>query len=151
LYGRTPRLKDKYFMIGILLLTHGPLGNALLETLETIMEKQEDIMCITCNPGDDPEVKKEAIYKAIDKLNTGKGVIILTDMFGGTPSNLAMSVLGVKPIEVIAGVNLPMLIKFVENRRHTVLPEAAQRAFEAGRKYIQIASTLLSPAQIMQS
>ncbi len=136
-------------MIGILLLTHGPLGRALLETLETIMGPQEHVQCITCNPNDDPEVKKQELYKAIDQLNTGKGVVILTDMFGGTPSNLAMSVLGVKPVEVIAGVNLPMFIKFVENRSNTVLPEAAQKAFDAGRKYIQIASTLLSAPQAL--
>lgn len=138
-------------MIGILILTHGPLGHALLETLEAIMGPQEHVMCIECHPTDDPEIKRQELYKAIDKLNTGKGVVILTDMFGGTPSNLAMSALGVKPIEVIAGVNLPMFIKFVENRKNTVLPEAAQRAFDAGRKYIQIASTLLSPAQIANS
>lgn len=134
-------------MIGILLLTHGPLGNALLETLETIMGPQEHVMCIACHPNDDPEIKRQELYKSIDMLNTGKGVVILTDMFGGTPSNLAMSVLGIKPIEVIAGVNLPMFIKFVENRNNTILSEAAQKAFDAGRKYIQIASTLLSPAQ----
>ena len=134
-------------MIGILLLTHGPLGHALVETLEGIMGPQEHILCIAFHPTDDAEIKRKELYKAIDELNTGRGVVILTDMFGGTPSNLAMSALGVKPIEVIAGVNLPMFIKFVENRKNTVLPEAAQKAFDAGRKYIQIASTLLSPAQ----
>lgn len=134
-------------MIGILLLTHGPLGHALCETLEAIMGPQEGIRCIAFHPNDDAELKRKDLYQAIDKLDSGKGVVILTDMFGGTPSNLAMSALGVKPIEVIAGVNLPMLIKFVENRKNSVLPEATQKAFEAGRKYIQIASTLLSPVQ----
>lgn len=138
-------------MIGILLLTHGPLGHALLETLEAIMGPQEYIMCIAFQQNDNAEVKRKELYKAIDALNVGKGVVILTDMFGGTPSNLAMSALGVKPIEVIAGVNLPMLIKFVENRKNLVLPEAAQKAFEAGRKYIQIASTLLSPVHAVNS
>ena len=138
-------------MIGILLLTHGPLGHALVETLEGIMGPQEHIMCIAFRPNDDAEIKRKELYKAIDELNTGRGVVILTDMFGGTPSNLAMSALGVKPIEVIAGVNLPMFIKFVENRKNTVLPEAAQKAFDAGRKHIQIASTLLSPAQAVSA
>ncbi len=138
-------------MIGILLLTHGPLGHALLETLEEIMGPQEHVLCIAFHPNDNAEIKRQELYKAIDTLNTGKGVVILTDMFGGTPSNLAMSALGVKPIEVIAGVNLPMFIKFVENRKNTVLPEAAQKAFEAGRKYIQIASTLLSPVQAVNA
>lgn len=138
-------------MIGILLLTHGPLGHALVETLEGIMGQQEHILCIAFHPNDDAEIKRKELYKAIDQLNTGRGVVILTDMFGGTPSNLAMSALGVKPIEVIAGVNLPMFIKFVENRKNTVLPEAAQKAFDAGRKYIQIASTLLSPAQAINA
>ena len=138
-------------MIGILLLTHGPLGHALVETLESIMGPQEHVMCIAFRPNDDAEVKRKELYKAIDELNTGRGVVILTDMFGGTPSNLAMSALGVKPIEVIAGVNLPMFIKFVENRKNTALREAAQKAFDAGRKYIQIASTLLSPAQAVSA
>lgn len=132
-------------MIGILLLTHGPLGHALVETLEAIMGPQEQVLCIAFHPNEDAEIKKKELYKAIDTLNAGNGVVILTDMFGGTPSNLAMSALGVKPIEVIAGVNLPMLIKLVENRKNSVLPEITQKAFEAGRKYIQIASTLLSP------
>ena len=132
-------------MIGILLLTHGALGHALLETLNGIAGEQEQISCIAICPSDNAEVKHDELHKEIDKLNAGKGVVILTDMFGGTPSNLAMSALGVKPIEVIAGVNLPMLIKLVEDRKIFVLHEAAQRAFEAGHKYIQIASTLLAP------
>lgn len=138
-------------MIGILLLTHGPLGHALLETLEAIMGPQEYVFCIAFHPNDNAEAKRKELYKAIDALDTGRGVVILTDMFGGTPSNLAMSALGVKPIEVIAGVNLPMFIKFVENRKTSVLPEAAQKAFDAGRKYIQIASTLLAPVQAANS
>ncbi len=132
-------------MIGILLLTHGALGHALLETLKGIVGEQEQISCIAICPGDNAEVKRDELHKEIDTLNTGKGVVILTDMFGGTPSNLAMSALGVKPIEVIAGMNLPMIIKLVEDRKIFVLQEAAQRAFEAGRKYIQIASSLLAP------
>jgi PTS system mannose-specific IIA component len=132
-------------MIGILLLTHGPLGHAILETLEGIVGEQEQISCIAICTGDDAEVKRDELHKTIDTLNTSKGVVILTDMFGGTPSNLAMSALGLKPIEVIAGINLPMLIKLVEDRKIFPLQEAAQRAFDAGRKYIQIASTLLAP------
>ncbi|MEI6628492.1 MAG: PTS sugar transporter subunit IIA [Alphaproteobacteria bacterium] len=132
-------------MIGILLLTHGSLGHALLETLNGIVGEQEQISCIAICLGDNAEVKRDELHQEIDTLNTGKGVVILTDMFGGTPSNLAMSVLGVKSIEVIAGVNLPMLIRLVEDRKIFVLQEAAQRAFDAGRKYIQIASSLLAP------
>ena len=132
-------------MIGILLLTHGSLGHALLETLNGIVGEQEQISCIAICLGDNAEVKRDELHKEIDTLNSGKGVVILTDMFGGTPSNLAMSVLGVKSIEVIAGVNLPMLIKLVEDRKIFVLQEAAQRAFDASRKYIQIASSLLAP------
>ncbi len=135
-------------MIGIVLLTHGQLGNALLETLEGIMGPQEQVACIGVSQGDDAEIKRDELYEAIDSTNTGKGVVVLTDMFGGTPSNLAMAALGVKQIEVIAGVNLPMFIRFVEDRRTLPISEVAQRSFEAGRKYIQIASTLLSPIQV---
>ncbi len=134
-------------MIGILLLTHGPLGNALLETLEGIMGQQENVISIAIYPSDNADVKRNELHQAIDALNTGNGVVILTDMFGGTPSNLAMSALGVKPIEVIAGVNLPMLIRLAEDRKISDLQEVAQRSFDAGRKYIQIASTLLAPIQ----
>lgn len=132
-------------MIGILLLTHGPLGKALLETLEDIVGPQEQINYISIYPGSDAEAIRDELNATIDKLNNGNGVALLTDMFGGTPSNLAIAALGTKPIEVIAGVNLPMLIKLVEDRKIYTLQEAAQRAFEAGRKYIQIASTLLAP------
>lgn len=132
-------------MIGILLLTHGPLGKSLIETLEGIVEPQEQISFISIYPSDDAQTIRDNLYKVIDDLNSGSGVVVLTDMFGGTPSNLAMSVLGTKPIEVIAGVNLPMLIKLIEDRKVYSLQESAQRAFEAGRKYIQIASTLLAP------
>ena len=121
-------------MIGILLLTHGPLGKALLETLESIVGPQQQIECFSIYQSDNAEVIRDELNKSIDKLNSGNGVVILTDMFGGTPS-----------IEVIAGVNLPMLIKLTEDRKVYGLQEAAQRAFEAGRKYIQIASTLLAP------
>ena len=134
-------------MIGVIVLTHGSLSESLIATLESIMGEQERVAAITIYPSDDAEKKREELYEKINQLNMGKGVLILTDMFGGTPSNLAMSALGVKPIEVIAGVNLPMLIKFIENRKHCILPEAAQKAYEAGRKYIQIASALLSPVQ----
>jgi PTS system mannose-specific IIA component len=134
-------------MIGVIVLTHGSLSESLIATLESIMGEQERVAAITIYPSDDAEKKREELYEKINQLNIGKGVLILTDMFGGTPSNLAMSALGVKPIEVIAGVNLPMLIKFIENRANCVLPEAAQKAYEAGRKYIQIASALLSPVR----
>ena len=92
-------------MIGILLLTHGPLGKALLETLESIVGPQQQIECFSIYQSDNAEVIRDELNKSIDKLNSGNGVVILTDMFGGTPSNLAMSVLGTKSIEVIAGVN----------------------------------------------
>lgn len=138
-------------MIGVLLFTHGPLGEALVKTLENIVGPQENIKCIACNPHDDLEVKRKELNSGIDEVNTGHGVVILTDMFGGTPSNLAMSVLGLKQIEVIAGVNLPMFIELVEHRHSHTLPDVAQKAFDAGRKYIQIASTLLSPAQIVNA
>lgn len=132
-------------MIGIIILTHGSLAEAFLETINSIMGEQENVAAISIYPSDDAEQKREELYETINFMDKGKGVIILTDMFGGTPSNLAMSALGVKPIEVIAGINLPMLIKFIENRNFCVLPEAAQKSFDAGRKYIQIASTLLAP------
>src|SRR3989338_1283200 len=108
-------------MIGVIVLTHGSLSESLIATLESIMGEQERVAAITIYPSDDAEKKREELYEKINQLNMGKGVLILTDMFGGTPSNLAMSALGVKPIEVIAGVNLPMLIKFIENRKHCIL------------------------------
>src|SRR5579883_2376036 len=136
-------------MIGILLLTHGRLAEEFLAVLEHVVGPQENIMSLGINPDDDPEVCRQNLLDAAQRLNQGQGVIILTDMFGGTPSNLALSVMGEKPeIEVIAGMNLPMLIKLIGIRSKDTLKTALQQAQDAGRKYINVASQLLSTSSL---
>ncbi|MEA1938634.1 MAG: PTS sugar transporter subunit IIA [Pseudomonadota bacterium] len=130
-------------MIGILLVTHGQIGQAYIETLELISGKQDHLAALAVGPDDDMEECRTAIIDKVRDLDAGSGVIVLTDMFGGTPSNLAISVMDACPVEVLAGVNLPMLIKLTEIRSDTILAEAAEAAAAAGRKYINVASAFL--------
>lgn len=131
-------------MIGMVLVTHGRLAAELIAALEHVVGPQTHIGAVCIGPEDDMEERRKQILQSIADADSGKGVVLLTDMFGGTPSNLAISVMDKAHVEVIAGVNLPMLIKLASVRRSDSLTEATQKAQEAGRKYINIASQLLT-------
>ncbi|MGD9637635.1 MAG: PTS sugar transporter subunit IIA [Alphaproteobacteria bacterium] len=131
-------------MIGMVLVTHGKLANEFISALEHVVGKQENIEKICIDPDDDMEQKRSEIMNSVSKVNTGNGVVILTDMFGGTPSNLAISIMDKAKVEVIAGVNLPMLIKLASVRSSSSIEDAIFAAQEAGRKYINVASRLLA-------
>ena len=130
-------------MIGIVLVTHGRLASELVAALEHVVGVQENVRSVCIDPDDDTDVCRQAIVQAAVAVDQGAGVVLLTDMFGGTPSNLAISILGEGPYEVIAGVNLPMLVKLATVRSRMSLGEAVSRAENAGRKYIQVASRFL--------
>lgn len=130
-------------MIGLVLVTHGRLALELVAALEHVVGPQENIATVCIGPDDDMEHRRQEIVTKSADVNTNGGVIVLTDMFGGTPSNLAISIMEKAQIEVIAGVNLPMLIKLASIRDSQPLDEAAKEAQDAGRKYINIASQLL--------
>ena len=130
-------------MIGIVVVSHGKLARELVAAAEHVVGAQDNFTSISIEADDDMEARREQIIATAKACDSGNGVIILTDMFGGTPSNLAISVMPKGKIEVIAGANLPMLIKLAEVRADGDLMQAAQAASEAGRKYISIASLLL--------
>lgn len=130
-------------MIGVVIVTHGNLAREFRVALEHVVGPQEQIETIPIAPNDDMEERRDAILKAIIAVDSGDGVIVLTDMFGGTPSNLAISFMNRPGVEVIAGINLPMLVKLARVREEVSLKEAASLAQEAGRKYIHIASQVL--------
>lgn len=130
-------------MIGLVLVTHGRLALELVAALEHVVGPQETIATVCIGPDDDMEQRRQEIVTKSADVNIGGGVIVLTDMFGGTPSNLAISIMEKSQIEVIAGVNLPMLIKLASIRETHAIDDAAQEAQDAGRKYINIASQLL--------
>jgi PTS system mannose-specific IIA component len=131
-------------MIGLVIVTHGELAVELKRATEHVVGPQDAIETICIGPDDDIERRRDDIRKAVDAVEDGRGVILLTDMFGGTPSNLAISMLREDKVEVLAGVNLPMLIKLAEARRTASLSEAAQKAKDAGQRYIAIASRILA-------
>ena len=131
-------------MIGLVLVTHGQLATEFRAALEHVVGQQEALETVSIGPEDDMEERRRDIMSAVDRVNDGSGVILLTDMFGGTPSNLAISVMEAGRVEVLAGVNLPMLIKLASVRGENALADAAYAAQEAGRKYINVASKLLS-------
>jgi mannose PTS system EIIA component len=130
-------------MIGIVLITHGRLGAEMLAALEHVVGPQQQSMAISIGPDDDVDKRRADLLAAIAACDQGHGVVVLTDMFGGTPSNLAIAALGQGKVEVIAGVNLPMLIKLASVRGNKPLPQAIMETQEAGRKYINVASALL--------
>lgn len=130
-------------MIGMILVSHGHLAEEMKAVLEHIVGKQDAVETVGIFSDDDMEQRRAEIQEKIKQVDAGDGVIILTDMFGGTPSNLAISVMEQANIEVIAGVNLPMLIKLAQLRTSLPLKEASEGAQEAGRKYINVASALL--------
>ena len=131
-------------MIGLVLVTHGRLASEFRAALEHVMGEQSQIEAITIEPDDDIERRRQDIVDAVATVNTGGGVVILTDMFGGTPSNLAISVMTSPDIEVVAGINLPMLVKLATVRGEVPMEEAVVQAQDAGRKYINIASRVLA-------
>jgi PTS system mannose-specific IIA component len=131
-------------MIGLVIVTHGRLATEFRSALEHVVGPQTQIEPITIGPDDDVEQRRRDIIEAVKKVDTGNGVVILTDMFGGTPSNLAISIMEKGKIEVIAGVNLPMMIKLASARTKGDLAAAVVAAQESGRKYINVASHLLA-------
>jgi len=130
-------------MIGLVLVTHGLLAKEFVVAMEHVVGPQEAIRPICIGPDDDMDVRRKDIARAIEEVDRGEGVILLTDLFGGTPSNLAISLMKTGHTEVIAGVNLPMLIRLEGARRTMKVKEAVAAAREAGRKYISVASEVL--------
>ena len=130
-------------MIGIVLVTHGKLADEFLSAMQHVVGHQEQIATACIGPNDDMNERREDILSKVTAVDSGDGVIVLTDMFGGTPSNLAISIMDKANVEVIAGINLPMLVKLNTLRKEKSLKEAVSGAKEAGIKYITIASELL--------
>jgi len=133
-------------MIGLVLVTHGRLAAEFIAAMEHVVGPQAQCQAVCIEASDDMEEKRAEIVRAAAEVDSGAGVILLTDMFGGTPSNLAISLLGRPNLEVIAGINLPMLIKLASVRTARPVGEAVDLAQEAGRKYISVASRLLGEA-----
>ncbi len=131
-------------MIGMVLVTHGRLAIELLAAVEHIVGAQTQAATVCIGPDDDMEAKRAEILDAVAGADGGGGVVVLTDMFGGTPSNLAISIMDKAKVEIVAGVNLPMLIKLASARKSESLAQAALSAQDAGRKYINVASQLLT-------
>ena len=133
-------------MIGLVLVTHGQLASEFIRAMEHVVGPQDQIEAICIGPEDDMEARRNDIAEALGRVDDGAGVIILTDLFGGTPSNLAISLMKSELVEVIAGVNLPMLIRLEGARKVMGVHAAVAAAREAGRKYISVASEILGEA-----
>ena len=133
-------------MIGLVLVTHGRLAAEFVTAMEHVVGPQERIEAICIGPDDDMEARRADIAKAVAAVDSGSGVILLTDLFGGTPSNLAISLMEPGRVEVIAGINLPMLIRLEGARKMMQVKAAVAAAREAGRKYISVASEVLGEA-----
>ena len=131
-------------MIGLVIVTHGGLAREFLSAMEHVVGPQSDVIPICIGPDDDMEARRREILDAVIQVDKGQGVILLTDMFGGTPSNLAISVMEQTRAEVIAGLNLPMLIKLGTLRHRESLDACVAHAQDAGRKYISVASYILA-------
>lgn len=133
-------------MIGLVLVTHGKLASEFVTAMEHVVGPQQAIAAICIGPEDDMEARRADIASAVKAVDDGSGVILLTDLFGGTPSNLAISLMEPGRIEVIAGINLPMLIRLEGARKMMKVTQAVAAAREAGRKYISVASEVLGEA-----
>src|SRR6266436_3380436 len=131
-------------MIGLVIVTHGRLAVEFRAALEHVVGPQSQIEAITIGPDDNGEQCRKNIIEAVKRVDSGDGVAILTDMFGGTPSNLAISVMSRPKVEVLAGIDLPMLVKLAKVREECPLTEAVAAAQDSGRKYITIASRVLT-------
>ncbi len=130
-------------MIGLVLVTHGNLAKEFISAMQHVVGPQEQVEAVCIGPEDDMEMRRSEILKKVGEVDKGQGAIVLTDMFGGTPSNLAISIMDRAKVEIIAGINLPMLIKLASLRKDKSLKETVEGAQEAGKKYINIASQLL--------
>ena len=131
-------------MIGLVIVTHGRLAEEFVSAMEHVVGPQTHVAAISIGPEDDMERRRSDIVQAAQEVDQGRGVILLTDMFGGTPSNLAISVMDETRAEVIAGLNLPMLIKLASLRQRESLTACVAAAQDAGRKYISVASYVLA-------
>ncbi len=130
-------------MIGLILVTHGRLAEEFIHAMQHVVGRQEAVAAVCIGPNDDMEQRRQEIAEAITAVDSGEGAIILTDLFGGTPSNLAISLMQPGRVEVIAGINLPMLIRLAGARKTMIVGAAAVAARDAGRNYITIASEFL--------
>ncbi|MBL6865064.1 MAG: PTS sugar transporter subunit IIA [Rhodospirillales bacterium] len=130
-------------MIGLVLVTHGYLAIELIKAMEHVVGPQDGVASVCIGPNDDMEIRRKDIITAVSKVYSNSGVIVFTDMFGGTPCNLAMSILESDKIEVISGVNLPMLVKFASCRKDCIFEDCVRKSEEAGKKYINVASELI--------
>ncbi|MBE6458553.1 MAG: PTS sugar transporter subunit IIA [Alphaproteobacteria bacterium] len=130
-------------MIGLVLVTHGNLANEFISAMQHVVGKQAQVEPVCIGPEDDMEMRRSEILKKVEAVDDGSGVVVLTDMFGGTPSNLAISIMDRAKVEIIAGMNLPMLIKIASLRKEKDLRGTVEGAQEAGKKYINVASQLL--------
>ena len=135
---------DPSAKIGMVLVTHGRLAEEFVAALEHVVGDQDNVAAVCIGPDDDMEQRRREILESVAHVDRGRGVVLLTDMFGGTPSNLAISVMQKDRVEVIAGVNLPMLIKLAGVRGANDMQKALADAQDAGRKYINVASRLLT-------
>lgn len=133
-------------MIGLVLVAHGRLAEEFVTAMEHVVGTQERVRTVAIGPDDDMEARRADISAAIDGVDAGRGVVVLTDLFGGTPSNLAISLMERGRVEVIAGINLPMLIRLESARKTMNVVDAVAAAREAGRKYISVASEVLGAA-----
>src|SRR3569623_842035 len=136
--------REESLMIGLVLVTHGRLADEFKAALEHVMGPQKQIEAITIGAEDDSDLCRSDILEAVSRVDSGDGVAILTDMFGGTPSNLAISSMSRPKVAVLAGINLPMLVKLAKVREERSLPAAIAMAQEAGRNYVTIASRVLA-------
>ncbi|HWQ32905.1 MAG TPA: PTS sugar transporter subunit IIA [Blastocatellia bacterium] len=134
-------------LIGGVIVTHGNLANELVSAAETIVGDIRHITAVSIGWHDDVDIAREEISRAIDRVNQGAGVLVLTDMFGGTPTNIACTFLGSAPIEVVTGVNLPMVIKLADQQPDETLEVIARRVRDQGQKSIYLASEVLAPGK----
>ncbi len=134
---------NKNTLVGLVLVTHGNLALEFISAMQHVVGKQEKVAAVCIGPEDDMEMRRQEILDKVGEVDSGAGVVGLTDMFGGTPSNLAISIMDRANVEIIAGVNLPMLIKIATLRKEKNLKETVSGAQEAGKKYINVASQLL--------
>ncbi len=139
-----PEFWQYHLMIGLVLVTHGSLAKEFQLALEHVVGPQDQLETVSIGPDDDMEQRRRDILDCVSRVQSGEGAIILTDMFGGTPSNLSISIMEPGSIEVVAGVNLPMLIKLAGVRADHGLMDALAKATEAGRRYINVASEVLA-------
>lgn len=130
-------------MIGLVLVTHGRLAEEFISAMQHVVGPQDQVKAVCIGPEDDMEMRRSEILSKVGEVDKGSGTIVLTDMFGGTPSNLAISIMDKAKVEIIAGINLPMLIKLASLRKDKSLKEAVEGAQDAGKKYINVASKLL--------